>query len=94
MPRYNYDCECGLRYEADRPYESREEPLPCECGKLATYTVAAPMIGTQPGPKGDNRIIWDDRQVEASHGSRWRETPHSDREGGAGRVMYFDPGRK
>lgn len=95
MPRYDYQCECGRRYEADQPYAERENPIPCECGKLATYVIArAPMIGAEPRPKGDSRIIWDDRQIKDTHGERWRETPRSHREGGCGAVQYYDGGRR
>lgn len=91
MPRYDYLCECGQQYEADRPYAQRQDPVPCQCGQQAQYIIArAPLIGTEPGPKGDSRVIWDDRQIESSHGQRWRETKMSHREGGAGSVQYYD----
>jgi hypothetical protein len=74
------------------PYDRREQPQECYCGGLATYCISAPMISGER-MKGDKRLIWSDKQVEARHGPRWRDQGTTGQPGGAGARLIFDGGR-
>lgn len=65
----------------------------CECGGQLEVTIAKPKDWEMRATKSDSRIIWSDRQIEASHGKDWRQTsarPH--KEGGCGARQYYDRG--
>lgn len=94
MPTYSYECVRGHQSDALVTYENRLTPRKCKvCGKAATYTMSAPLI-TVGSPKGDKRIIVDERQVTSEKGNDWRDEGTTRRPGGAGKVAYYDGGRR
>ena len=83
--------QCGKTRE--QALRCGEAPQVCSCGGAMAVTIDKPKDWDFGASKGDDRIIWNDRQIEASHGKNWRETskrPHM--EGGAGARQYYDRG--
>jgi hypothetical protein len=80
--------------EAVVSYEQRLEGQPCDGCHLgqATYQMPAPRLGSER-KRGDGRLIWDERQVEAEQGKGWRDKGTTGKPGGAGAKLIFDQGR-
>jgi len=92
LPVYDYTCEkCGYRGSKTVHYEEREHQL-CTCGVPLVYVFPAPQIAAEQ-KRGDNRLIWHEKQVEAEHGAHWREKGTTGKEGGAGGTLYIDQGK-
>jgi putative FmdB family regulatory protein len=87
MPVYTYTCQdCGETADHVIPFVGRETPQTClRCGGAAEYEMPAPLTRVA-GPRG---AIWDDRQVESTHGKNWRDEGTTGRPGGAGRKLHF-----
>lgn len=87
--RYDYECSiCNKEIEHE---QKMADPPPECCGQPMKRVIKAAPLTRMAEPRG---IIWSDKQIESTHGKRWRETPGSDREGGAGRKLFFDPGAR
>ena len=88
----DYRCEtCGKTREM--ALRCDEGAGRCECGGTLSIAIDKPKNWEMLVTRGDDRIIWSDRQIEASHGKTWRETnnrPHM--EGGAGARQIYDRG--
>lgn len=70
-----------------------EDPGPCECGGEREVVIDKPKDWEMKVTKGDGRIIWSEKQIEASHGKSWRETSKRPlREGGCGGRQFYDRG--
>lgn len=65
MPLYEYECECGRKFEALRNIEDRHN-VACECGKVPNLKVSkwgrVLIAGTFTIVGGDGRIL-DRRQT-------------------------------
>jgi hypothetical protein len=88
----DYECqECGKYWEITT---GRDEAVPlCECGGKLEVVITKPKDWEFKVTKGDDRIIWSDKQIEASHGKNWRETSaRPRREGGCGGRQFYDRG--
>ena len=71
MPRYDYRCQAGHRYERQEPFGSPTEH-PCEkCGKTAQRQISAPTVIF----KGDGWYKTDSR--DAAGGRSRSKTPTS-----------------
>lgn len=88
----DFECrDCGKVEEiALRPGETAG---PCECGGERQVVIDKSKDWEMRVTKGDDRIIWSDNQIEASHGKNWRETSLRPlREGGCGGRQFYDRG--
>jgi len=88
----DYECvTCGQYFELTT---LRDEQVPrCECGGELRVVITKPRDWEMKVSRGDDRIIWSDKQIEASHGKDWRETNKRPRkEGGAGARQFYDRG--
>jgi hypothetical protein len=87
----DYQCKsCGRVVEIT--LAQGEELESCECGGELEVVIDKPKAWEFGRPKGDDRIIWSDRQIESSHGKDWRETNKRRTEGGCGARQHYDRG--
>lgn len=88
------DYRCGLCGKTrEIALRCGESPDVCDCGGKLEVTIDKPKDWEFKTSKGDDRIIWSDRQIEASHGKDWRETSKRPlMEGGAGARQFYDRG--
>lgn len=81
MPVYDFQCECGLRFEQSVPFASREKPFPCRsCGGQAQRLMPSTVSGvfvkdvTGPGPQNTGLSAYDahvDRVIGKSAAQGW-----------------------
>lgn len=84
MPLYDYHCEsCDVIVEIQ--HKLAESAPPCETCEGELVRQIAAVQGSVAGPTGP---IFHDKQIQSSHGDRWRETPNSDTPGGAGKKAF------
>jgi len=94
MPVYTYRCQlCDREITAEVPYGQRLDSQVCDCGGKAEYRVSAPAVHGEV-KRGDNRLIFDERQVSSERGEHWREQGTTGQPGGAGRTLTFDQGKR
>lgn len=78
MPRYDYRCKAGHRYEKQEPFGSPAEH-PCEkCGKIAQRQISTPIVIF----KGDGWYKTDSR--DAAGGRSRSKTPAGESGGDSG----------
>ncbi len=92
MPVYLYKCQaCGEEIDHVVKYKDRMKPQDCPaCAKdnSAKYLFSAVHLGSER-KTGENRLIWDEKQVKSEKGERWRDEGTTGKEGGAGGKLYF-----
>jgi hypothetical protein len=86
MAIYDVIClECEKVEQVEMPMKDLDQIPRCACGGKRQVTFIKPTvfhIGEMSG------VIWSEKQIESSHGVRWRETSGSSTEGGCGKVQY------
>lgn len=92
MPIYAFNCRlCGNRSDHFVSYEDRMNSQDCpDCEGVGSAEYQFPMASLGPEVKsGDNRLIWDERQVSSEKGEHWRDKGTTRKPGGAGQKLFF-----
>ncbi len=91
----DFECQgCGKYFEITLE-RGQETPVCEECAGELQVIITKPKDWEFKVTKSDRRIIWDEKQVEASHGLDWRETSKRPlREGGCGATQTYDGGAR
>ena len=95
MPLYDFVCSlCGQATDHQCLIAERFTKIDCpscgaegSCELVVGYT--RPNFASQERKRGDKRLIFDEREVIAEKGERWRDEGTTGREGGAGKRQYF-----
>jgi DNA-directed RNA polymerase subunit RPC12/RpoP len=90
----DFECQdCGKYFEIT--LESGQSVPACEeCSGELQVVITKPKDWEFKVTKSDRRIIWDEKQIESSHGKDWRETNKRRTEGGCGARQFYDGGRR
>jgi hypothetical protein len=92
---YVFRCsKCERAIEVQLAMKDRHQTMACprrRCSGVCSIDAgaAAPAIHTSGPPRGDKRIITDERQVIADRGVRWRDEGTTGLPGGIGRKTIY-----
>jgi putative FmdB family regulatory protein len=91
----DFECRgCGAYFEIMLRRDEEVRPCP-DCGSELQVVITKPKDWEMKVTKSDSRIIWSEKQIEASHGKNWRETSKRPlREGGCGGRQFYDCGAR
>lgn len=102
MPRYEFQCDCGLRFEAVKPASQHSQPTKCiACGEMASRAMPDAVSGvfnqtvTGPGPQNTGVHSLDvhiDRVIGQHAKQGWEAEDARQQE--KRRVLRQNPGAK